>query len=552
MEKRQDNKGRDRQPRWDWLLLGVSAYIAMGAIMKQAPNPMLPEAILALNMVVPVIVGYFAGPLTGGLVGLLGTGLNFSFHSSFTGPAYYEGAAIVPHAIMGATAGWVSGRTGSRIITALTIVVGHTLNIFAFLVFGLITVDILQNITFWTGLFAETTVDVILIAIVITAMQQREKREFATAVTRLGWHRFLLNSGIIALIVVVLALSFSSGIKLAGYLFVLPVILAAFMLGSIEALFTSLLLSGVLGLNIRAGETTSFSAEAIALILMLNVVALALGELANNVQKQRELAQRRLLELETAYAALSEADFLKSEMIQNISHELRTPLAIILGYTELLAQGALGEMTQQQCETIQTTWEHGRRLAYLVEQITVLHQAEQGNLSWQALALDSLVRTHIDRMRTAAAANNCTFTFVTVDETPILEGDLQCLGRVVNALLDNAIKFSPDGGEILVKIWAEPERVAVSVHDSGLGIPLDKQQEIFRRFYQVDGSVTRRFGGMGTGLALTKEVVQAHGGEVWVQSRPGEGSTFGFWLPIERPVHISPPAIPLQLAINLK
>jgi signal transduction histidine kinase len=529
--------------RWNWLVAGVVAYVALGVAVKGIPNPMLPDAILALNMVTLVVVGYFAGPATGALTGLIATTVNFSLQLPIVGSDFFEAAAILPHAVMGGAAGWMARLTLSRLAAALTLLLGHLLNISMFLLVSLIPLELAWSAVFWTGIIAEATLGFILVMLGIAVIQQFQTRDVSTSVSRLGWQRFGLVSGLIALTVVALAAIFLSGITLAGYLFVVPVVLAVFFLGSLEALFTALVLSAVLGTEVLgpAGADMGFAAGtadaavALSLILSLNFIALALGELAGHAQKQRRLAQRRLVELQEAYIALSEADRLKSEMIQNISHELRTPLAIILGYTELLAQGALGEMPDQQREIVETTWEYGRRLAYLVEQITVLHQAEQGNLSWQALALDSLVRSHVDLASEEASNNGCRLTVNTLGEIPVLEGDLQCLGRAVKALLDNAVKFSPNGGHIELKLWAENERVSLSIADQGVGIPAEKQQEIFRRFYQVDGSATRHFSGMGTGLALVKEVVQAHGGDVWVESCPGQGSIFGFWLPLKRP-----------------
>jgi signal transduction histidine kinase len=543
MKRNQEGTNAFWALRWNWLFSGVVAYVAVGTLVKGLPNPMVPDAILALNMVVLVVVGYFAGPATGAITGLIATTLNFTLQVPLIGPDAFEVAAILPHTIMGGAAGWMAQLTVSRLATALTVFLGHLLNIGTFLLMSLLPLELVWSAVFWTGIIAEVTLDLILVMLSIAVIQQLQRQHDSTSVSRPGWRRFTPVSGLIALTVVVLAAIFLSGVTLAGYLFVVPVVLAVFFLGSMEALFTALVLSAVLGTQLvaaRATETslatgTGDTAVALSLILTLNLIALALGELAGHAQRQRRLAQRRLVELQDAYLALSEADRLKSEMIQNISHELRTPLAIILGYTELLAQGALGQMPEQQREIVQTTWEYGRRLAYLVEQITVLHQAEQGNLSWQALALDSLVRSHVELASVEATENGCRLTVTTLGEIPVLEGDLQCLGRAVKALLENAIKFSPNGGQIELKLWPDSERVSLSIRDEGVGIPPEKHEEIFRRFYQVDGSATRRFSGMGTGLALVREVVQAHGGDVWVESCPGQGSIFGFWLPLERP-----------------
>jgi two-component system sensor histidine kinase VicK len=110
--------------------------------------------------------------------------------------------------------------------------------------------------------------------------------------------------------------------------------------------------------------------------------------------------------------------------------------------------------------------------------------------------------------------------------------DRNCLEQVFDNLLGNAIKFSPDGGKITVCIREEGEYLHVAVSDTGIGIPQDKLERIFERFYQVNGSPTRRFGGTGLGLALVKKAIEAHGGKVWAESQEGQGSTFFFTLPI--------------------
>jgi signal transduction histidine kinase len=112
-----------------------------------------------------------------------------------------------------------------------------------------------------------------------------------------------------------------------------------------------------------------------------------------------------------------------------------------------------------------------------------------------------------------------------------VRGDARRLRQVFDHLLDNAIKFSPNGGTICLSLGEEGDMVCVQVQDQGIGLPTDELERVFDRFYQVDGSATRRFGGTGLGLALVKEVVEAHGGAVWVESEVGQGSTFTLFLP---------------------
>lgn len=517
---------------WRSVVVGVACYAVLGILLRQLPNPMFPNGVLALNMIVIVVAAYFGGPLPGLLIGLLGTAINFLAKTALFGsPDWYEACAIVPHALMGLSAGLMKQSRG-KVKTSLTILVGHSLNLLVFLAVGLIPVRQIFEPLFWNGILAEAAMDIIVIALIIGIAQNPPwvPRPHPTLPNR---RQFLLISGGIALLLAVLGALFLSGIELAAYLFVIPVILSAVFLGFLEAWLTALLLSFFLGREVMTLGLVQTPAY-VSLILMLNLMALALGELVENLRQQQQLAAERLNELSRAYKALTRADKLKSEMIQNISHEFRTPLSMILGYNDLLVTGVLGELTEAQEKALKVSEKHGWRLAYLVEQITILHQVEEGNLTWQQVSLHELVQEEITKWQERAVQSNCSIDFF-YEDVPTLEADAQCLTQVLSALLDNAIKFSPDGGPVTVRLWADDGRALLTVRDRGIGIPLDKQALIFDRFYQVDGSTTRRFGGLGTGLAVVKEVVHAHDGEVWVESDPNQGSLFGLWLPIQPP-----------------
>jgi signal transduction histidine kinase len=514
------------------ILLGVVAYVGLGQVVDSIPNPMVPNAILAFNMVVPVVVGYFDGPLSGTLVGLLGTTLNFLVKLPISGADLYEVVAILPHTLMGAAAGFLA-RSRSRINTALTIIIGHTLNICGFLLSGLLDLSRIWDTVFWTGLIAETMINLILIMFAISAIRRIQERHWLPKREGIDRRGILLASiGVVGL-GILLTIGFLSGIRFAAYLFIIPVVLAAVGLSVLEAWVTAFLLSLVLGYAVLTKGLHTASQE-VALILLLNLVALVVGELADNVREQRRLAQQRLAELRRVYIELEEADRMKDEMIQNISHELRTPLSILRGYADLLAQESLGKLSPDQQKAAQETLRCSYHLAHLVEQVTVLHRVERGDLILRPLNIMPLIRDRAERFQEKALQKRCSFSVSIEDEIPPLEGQAEYLGEAVDALLDNAVKFSPGGGQIEVRVWTDSERVYVSVQDQGIGISLDQQDHLFHRFFQANGSIRRRFGGMGIGLALVREVTQAHHGDVWVESRPGEGSLFGFWLPLSR------------------
>ena len=518
--------------RWRLILAGVLAYAGLGQLTHFIPNPMVPEASLALNMVVPVIIGYFGGSVAGAAVGLLGTTLNYFAKIPFHGPDAYELAAILPHTAMGAVAGW-RALGHSRIGTALTVVIGHGLNIAGFLLLGLLPFEVLKEIPFWTGLLTETMVGVILSALFIGLQHCYQTEGYGFAKQRLGAHRFWLLSGLNAALVLFLSLGYLKGVSLASYLFVLPVIFAGMTLGFLEAWLTALLLSLVLGSALIQGGVAGATQE-ISQVLMLNTVALAVGELADNIQQQQQLVHTQMLKLEKAYATLTKADRLKADMIRNISHELRTPLALVLGYVEMLRDQTWGSLPPDQQSVVDLVQEHAQQLVQIVERITVLHEVEYGHLTWHSVPLETMVRQLVKDYQDKAATQEYTFNLNVHGPIPPLYGDTEYLGQAFETLLDNAIKFSPDGGDVDVRLWAKNQRVFFSVQDHGVGIPAEQQERLFQRFSQGDGSTTRRFGGLGIGLALAKEVIQAHGGDVWVKSQLGQGSTFSFWLPAQQ------------------
>jgi two-component system sensor histidine kinase/response regulator len=171
-------------------------------------------------------------------------------------------------------------------------------------------------------------------------------------------------------------------------------------------------------------------------------------------------------------------------------------------------------------------------LVRLVSDIVSLHAVSPSTLVVQPFSLSELAESVVanlnpDRLLIEAGVKiHCDFA----PDTPLIRADRERLTQVLENLLSNAIKFSPDGGQITLRIWSEKAFVYMSVSDTGIGIPPDKLARIFERFYQVDGSTTRRFGGAGLGLTLCKQIIEAHGGQIYVESEVGKGTTFWFTL----------------------
>jgi len=249
-----------------------------------------------------------------------------------------------------------------------------------------------------------------------------------------------------------------------------------------------------------------------------------------NARLVRDL-RAHALELESAYAELKEADHLKGEMVQNVSHELRAPLTFIVGYIELLLANDFGPFSDDQHRALEIVHRKCLLLNKIVNDIVTLQKLEIAGLNLQAVSLNTLL-THTlqDAQVSAQEAQQTLVTDLPDHDIPVA-ADEQRLSQVLDNLVNNAIKFSQPGGTITLRLRDEHSFARIEVQDMGIGIPADKIEKIFDRFYQADGSPTRRYGGVGLGLAICKSIVDAHGGKIWAESEVGKGSRFIFTLP---------------------
>jgi PAS domain S-box-containing protein len=236
--------------------------------------------------------------------------------------------------------------------------------------------------------------------------------------------------------------------------------------------------------------------------------------------------QERNLQLQSAVQS-------KDEMIQNVSHELRTPLNLIYGYVELMEDNGLGPLTVEQKRAIQIMHRQSERLRFMVERLLIMQAFSKERLDRVELDLSAWLPQMVQPWEVRANRASMHLRIQVPDSLPPVFADPDFVGQVIENLLDNALKFSLRDGEILVHAWPGADDVTVAITDRGVGIPADKLDQIFERFYQVDGSATRQFGGMGIGLALCRTIVEAHGGKIWAESKGhGKGSSFCFTLPL--------------------
>ncbi|HUN23174.1 MAG TPA: response regulator [Anaerolineales bacterium] len=242
--------------------------------------------------------------------------------------------------------------------------------------------------------------------------------------------------------------------------------------------------------------------------------------------------QERTLQLRRALEELREIDRLKSEFIANVSHELRTPLLHVKGYVSLMADGTLGPLTSDQQDGLRTAEGSIQILEKLVEDIVDFSGTDVNQLEIGPVIFSDVLRVTQALLQRSIQRSSAKLVWELPDDLPAVRADRRALVRVMQHLLDNALKFSPQGGTVTVIARRQGDKVQVVVKDEGVGIQQNLHERIFDTFYQVDGSPTRRFGGTGIGLAVVKRILDAHGSSVKLISAPGKGSTFWFELPI--------------------
>jgi signal transduction histidine kinase len=238
-------------------------------------------------------------------------------------------------------------------------------------------------------------------------------------------------------------------------------------------------------------------------------------------------------EIEDKSHQLEEASQHKSQFLANMSHELRTPLNAILGYAELMADGAYGEPSEKMLGILKRLEANGKHLLGLINDVLDLSKIEAGQLVLELsyYSVQDIAQTVRSTLEPLAADKKLAFKLELAPNLPPGHGDGRRLTQVLINLVGNAIKFT-DAGEVAIKAEANNGAFHVSVRDTGPGISAADQSKLFQEFQQADNAITRKKGGTGLGLAISKRIIEMHGGRIWVESQPGQGSTFAFTLPV--------------------
>jgi signal transduction histidine kinase len=250
-----------------------------------------------------------------------------------------------------------------------------------------------------------------------------------------------------------------------------------------------------------------------------------LGVLAANVNRTND-------ELRRVYSELEEASRHKSEFLASMSHELRTPLNAIIGFSEVLREGMFGPVNEKQAEYLDDIVSSGNHLLSLINDVLDLSKVEAGQVELEVgpFSLREALERGVVMVREQATDEGVQVELSAGPEVDVVEGDERRIKQVIFNLLSNAVKFTPTGGEVDVSAIRVNGEVRVSVADNGPGIAPGDHERIFEEFQQTDAGL-ERLEGTGLGLALSKRLVELHGGRIWLESELGKGSTFVFTLP---------------------
>ena len=324
------------------------------------------------------------------------------------------------------------------------------------------------------------------------------------------YRRALLLTGGFAAASIVLALGLGFVIS---WSFILPVRQAEGFLGQVA--------KGDFSANIDVANRDEFG----ALARQMNEMSRELHELYD--AQRRAAHQLRVLNTELEQASRAKSNFLAS-----MSHELRTPMNAILGFTEMIRDGLYGEIPPEIQEPVSDIHTCGKQLLGLINNVLDLSKIEAGHmeLALGEYVVEDIVNTVKLSLRALASTKGLDLVTAVTPDLPLCVGDGKRITQCLMNLAGNALKFTREG-RVEIRAELEGENLLFAVADTGIGIPADQIDSIFEEFRQADATVSRDFGGTGLGLSITRKLVELHGGQIWVESLPGKGSTFFFSIP---------------------
>jgi two-component system sensor histidine kinase/response regulator len=268
-------------------------------------------------------------------------------------------------------------------------------------------------------------------------------------------------------------------------------------------------------------------------------IAIHQAELMRSLHQEKQTLEQRVVErtmaLHDALVAAEAANRLRSEFLATISHELLTPLTCVIGMSSTLLRWSFGELSKRQRDYLQTIHDSGEHLLGMIHDILDLSQIEAGKavLNISEFSLTKVAEAALDTLLDKAIVEqvNVRLDLQINPQRDRFTADARRVQQILRNLLSNAIKFTPEGGDVTLRLWVEDGAAVFQVEDTGIGIPEEKLPRLFEIFHQLDTPYRRRYGGTGLGLALTKQLVELHRGRIEVESTVSVGSIFTVWIP---------------------
>ena len=276
-----------------------------------------------------------------------------------------------------------------------------------------------------------------------------------------------------------------------------------------------------------------------------HIILLAMEDITERKHLDQVL-QEKNVELESARAVAEKTNLAKSDFLANMSHELRTPLNSIIGFSEVLQDQLFGPINEKQQEYVNNILTSGRHLLSLINDILDLSKVESGNMELETspFSLRELLDTSMMMLREKALKGGIELRLDLAPEADVcIVADQRKLKQILFNLLSNAVKFTHAAGTVNLCAVRDGDFIEISVADTGIGIREEDIQKLFKSFTQLESVYTKGFEGTGLGLALTRQLVELHGGRIWVRSEFGTGSRFSFTIPLTKAASIVPPAI---------
>ena len=310
------------------------------------------------------------------------------------------------------------------------------------------------------------------------------------------------------------------------------------------------IVASFVGLNLLFESSSNLiTAVSNQFFLVSTAIIAGTGQLLAYQTQKRQISNQLTIEqtkknLEEAHEQLKQLDRFKSEFFANITHELKTPLTMMLAPLELMIDGQLGTITDAQRSTLASIERSGIKLKRLIGDLLDLSRLEESKLRLRVDRYDlvQFLQELVAQAEPLIQRKSLWLEFHSNVPSSGVYCDIERIERVLVNLLSNATKFTPADGRVTVTLTDEGQSVLLEVADTGIGFPPGMAENIFRRFFQVDTSSTRRYGGTGIGLALAKELVELHGGRIWARGEVDAGATVSVWLPKDRE-HFAPEAL---------